>query len=134
MIDWSQISTWRVLLVDDEIDNLEVVAESLEFLGTQVCATKNGQEALAKIEDFKPNLIIADLSMPVMDGWQLRTNIKDKADYRDIPILALSAHAMAGDKERVLAAGFDGYLTKPVNIHSLLDDIRAAAQEQTKSK
>ncbi len=133
MIDWPNVATWRVLFVDDEPDNLEVVAETLEFYGAEVCTALNGQEALAHLADFLPNLIITDLSMPIMDGWQLRTNIKANATLQNIPILALSAHAMAGDKERALAAGFDGYVTKPVNIHTFLDDIRLAARETIKT-
>jgi len=132
MIDWQNVTTWRILLVDDEADNLEVVAETLEFRGTEVRTALNGQEALAQLITFDANLIIADLSMPVMDGWQLRTNIKNNPRLQNIPLLALSAHAMAGDKERALAAGFDGYLTKPVNVHTLLDDIRTAAKETIK--
>ena len=129
MIDWQDVSSWVVLLVDDEPDNLEVVAETLEFRGAQVKTALNGVEALTVLENFKPNLFLVDLSMPQMDGWELRTRLKNSPEVQRVPLLALSAHAMIGDKERALAAGFDGYLTKPVNIHTLLDDIRAAAQE-----
>jgi CheY-like chemotaxis protein len=131
-MDWQNVSTWHILLVDDEADNLEVVAETLEFRGAEVHTAQNGQEALNRLAGFEANLIIADLSMPVMDGWQLRTNIKNNPTLASIPLLALSAHAMAGDKERAIAAGFDGYLTKPVNIHTLIDDIRNAAKETIK--
>jgi CheY-like chemotaxis protein len=68
-----------------------------------------------------------------MDGWELRSKIRNTPELQDIPLLALSAHAMAGDKERAISAGFDGYMTKPVNIPTLLDDIRAAAQEIQKT-
>ncbi len=132
MIDWQDVNSWLVLLVDDEPDNLEVVAETLEFRGAQVMTALNGVEALTVLEHFKPNLFLVDLSMPQMDGWELRTRIKNTPEIQQIPLLALSAHAMIGDKERALAAGFDGYLTKPVNILTLLDDIRAAAQEKLK--
>ena len=132
MIDWQDVSSWIVLLVDDEPDNLEVVAETLEFRGAQVKTAGNGVEALKVMEDYNPNLFLVDLSMPLMDGWELRTRIKNTPEIKDVPLLALSAHAMIGDKDRALAAGFDGYLTKPVNILTLLDDIRAAAQEKMK--
>jgi CheY-like chemotaxis protein len=134
MIDWQNVNTWEVLLVDDEPDNLEVVAETLEYRGAQVRTALNGLEAMAALQDYTPNLIIADLSMPQMDGWQLRTRIKSSPELQHIPLLALSAHAMIGDKERALAAGFDGYLTKPVDIHTLMEDIRSAAQETLKSQ
>ena len=132
MIDWQDVNSWLVLLVDDEPDNLEVVAETLEFRGAQVMTALNGVEALAVLEHFKPNLFLVDLSMPQMDGWELRTRIKNTPEIQQVPLLALSAHAMIGDKERALAAGFDGYLTKPVNILTILNDIRAAAQEKIK--
>ena len=132
MIDWQDVSTWVVLLVDDEPDNLEVVAETLEFRGAQVKTALNGVEALTVLEQFKPNLFLVDLSMPQMDGWELRTRIKNTPEIQQVPLLALSAHAMIGDKERALSAGFDGYLTKPVNILTILDDIRTAAQEKIK--
>ena len=126
MIDWQDTSTWYVLVVDDEPDNLEVVAETLEFRGAQVKTAQNGKEGLEALDDFAANLILTDLSMPVMDGWQMRARVKSDPGKAAIPVLALSAHAIAGDKERALEAGFDGYLTKPVNIHTLLDDIRAS--------
>ena len=134
MIEWQNVNSWQVLLVDDEPDNLEVVAETLEYRGAEVRTALNGLEAMTVLQDFTPNLIIADLSMPKMDGWELRTRLKNNPELQHIPLLALSAHAMIGDKERALAAGFDGYLTKPVNIQTLLDDIRAAAQETLKSQ
>lgn len=126
MIDWQDISTWQVLVIDDEPDNLEVVAETLEFQGIDVKTAPNGKAALEILEEFNANLILTDLSMPVMNGWVLRTNVKSNPKLADVPVLALSAHAIAGDQERALEAGFDGYLTKPVNIHTLVDDIRTA--------
>ena len=126
MIDWQDVSTWQVMIVDDEPDNLEVVAETLEFRGAQVKTALNGKEALKILEGFAANLILTDLSMPVMDGWVMRSHVKGSSNLKHIPILALSAHAISGDQERALEAGFDGYLTKPVNIQTLLDDIRSA--------
>ena len=126
MIDWQDINSWQVLVVDDEPDNLEVVAETLEYLGAQVKTALNGQEALEALEAFMANLILTDLSMPVMDGWQMRANAKRNPAFAEVPIMALSAHAIVGDRERAIEAGFNGYITKPVNINTLLDDIRAA--------
>lgn len=126
MIDWQDISTWQVMVVDDEPDNLEVVAETLEYKGAQVKTAPNGQVALDILKDFPANLILTDLSMPVMDGWVMRTHVKNDPNLTNVPLLALSAHAIAGDQQRALEAGFDGYLTKPVNIHTLVDDIRSA--------
>lgn len=126
MIDWQDTSTWRIMLVDDEPDNLEVVSETLEFRGAVVKTAENGKEALDILENFEPNLILTDLSMPVMNGWEMRARIKAQPNMSDVPILAISAHAISGDSERALEAGFDGYMTKPVKINTLVDDIRAA--------
>jgi CheY-like chemotaxis protein len=126
VIDWQDISTWQVMVVDDEPDNLEVVAETLEYKGAQVKTAPNGQVALDILKDFPANLILTDLSMPVMDGWVMRTHVKNDPRLSNVPLLALSAHAIAGDQQRALEAGFDGYMTKPVNIHTLVDDIRSA--------
>lgn len=126
MIDWHDIATWQVLVVDDEPDNLEVVAETLEFRGARVKTAQNGKEGLEVLQTFPANLILTDLSMPVMNGWELRAKIKGDEKLSAVPVLALSAHVIAGDKERALETGFDGYLTKPISIHTLLDDIRTA--------
>jgi CheY-like chemotaxis protein len=127
VIDWSNPATWRVLVVDDELDNLEIVAETLEYQGITVKTAMNGKEALTILETFDANLILTDLSMPVMNGWDMRARIRSDKKFEHVPILALSAHAIAGDKERALEVGFDGYLTKPINIFSLVDDVRSAA-------
>lgn len=125
-MDWQDVTTWHVMVVDDEPDNLEVVAETLEFHGAQVKTAANGKEALDALQTFPANLILTDLSMPVMNGWVFRSQVRSDSKLSLVPILALSAHAIAGDQERALEAGFDGYLTKPVNIHTLINDIRSA--------
>lgn len=129
MVDLAAITSWSVLIVDDEPDNLEIVAESLVFFGLSVKIARNGLEGLDLLKEFSPDLILLDLSMPKMDGWEMRSRVKADPVNRDIPVVALSAHAMAGDKERALQAGFDGYLTKPVNIMTILGDIRSTLEE-----
>jgi CheY-like chemotaxis protein len=126
MIDWQNPSTWQVMVVDDEPDNLEVVAETLEYQGVHVRTAQNGKEAIELLEDFAANLILTDLSMPVMNGWEMRARVKNHPNMGLIPIVALSAHAFTGDRSRALDVGFDGYLTKPINIATLLEDIRSA--------
>lgn len=123
-MDIQDTSTWQILIVDDEPDNLEVVAESLQFFGASVKIANNGEEGLKTLEEYLPSFILLDLSMPVMDGWEMRSRVKANPKTKDIPVIALSAHAMAGDKERAMNAGFDGYMTKPINIPTLLTDLR----------
>lgn len=123
-MDIQNTSTWQILIVDDEPDNLEVVAESLQFFGASVKIANNGEEGLKTLEEYMPSFILLDLSMPVMDGWEMRSRVKANPKTRHIPVIALSAHAMAGDKERAMNAGFDGYMTKPINIPTLLTDLR----------
>lgn len=131
MLDWTNLTTWHVLLVDDEPDNLEVIAETLHFYGIAAKTAHNGIEGLDILKSFSPTLILLDLSMPKMDGWELHKRIKSDPRTQHIPVIALTAHAMNGDKERALQAGFDGYLTKPISIPNFLKDLRAALQHET---
>src|SRR5689334_2227639 len=102
MLDWQNVSSWKVLLVDDEPDNIEVVAESLEFYRMTVQAGVDGEVMLAALKNFAPDLILLDLSMPVMDGWLTLRQLISGPKTQMIPVLALSAHAILGDKERGL--------------------------------
>src|SRR5260221_8596869 len=128
MFDLSKVSTWSVLVVDDEPDNVEVVAEALGFFGASVKTAKDGEVGLEIMRGFLPNIILLDLSMPKMNGWEMRTRIKEDAKNQHIIIIALSAHAMLGDRDRALAAGFDGYMTKPINVATFADDIQKSVQ------
>jgi len=126
-LNWEKITEWEVLLVDDEPDNIEVVSESLEFYGMTVKTAENGEIALDILEDeWLPNIIMLDLSMPVMDGWATLRRLKSDPKTQDIPVLALSAHAIIGDSERAINAGFDGYMTKPISVPTLIQDLRKA--------
>ncbi len=125
-LDWNNMAAWKVLLVDDEPDNVEVMTETLEYNGIDVRTAANGQLGLQLLRSFLPDLMLLDLSMPVMDGWQALKVIKADPALARIPVVAISAHAIHGDKEHALAAGFDGYLTKPVNVRTLMADLRTA--------
>src|SRR5262245_13223240 len=94
------------LVVDDEPDNVGVVLRLLNLMGAGVVTAENGQEGLEKAHLHHPHVIFADLSMPVMTGWQMLYEVKHDADLEKIPVIALTAHAMSGDRERVLSAGF----------------------------
>jgi CheY-like chemotaxis protein len=117
------LSSWNVVIVDDEPDNLEVLSEALLMFDVKIRTALEGQEAVKLIEADHPTLIITDLSMPGIDGYQLLYKIRHMAGMETIPVIALTAHAMAGDKERILSSGFSGYMSKPVRIANLLTDI-----------
>ena len=131
------VADWTVLVVDDEPDNLEVARRLLMLFGAKVYTAQDGEVGLDILKDIMPTLILSDLSMPKKDGWELLTVIREQNKYKSIPVIALTAHAMAGDKERALNAGFDDYITKPIKIESFFADIqrclkkRAAATAET---
>lgn len=108
---------WEVLVVDDERDNLEIARRLLEMAGATVTTASTGKSALEAIKGrpsaFK--FILSDLSMPEMDGWELLYELKQDPRTQHIPVVALTAHAMMGDRERGIAAGFHNYITKPLD-------------------
>ncbi|MFN8372508.1 MAG: response regulator [Anaerolineae bacterium] len=108
---------WDVLVVDDEPDSLEVATRLLKIAGATVVTTGNGKSAQEIIRSYPRNFkfILSDLSMPDMDGWELLYILKQEPRTMSIPIIALTAHAMAGDRERGMAAGFYNYITKPLD-------------------
>jgi len=122
-MDMFDLSTWNVVAVDDEPDNLEVVEEILLIYDANVHTACGGHEALQLMEKVKPTLILTDLSMPGMDGYQFLYKVRHTQGLESIPVIALTAHAMAGDKERILATGFSGYMSKPLRMANLLTDI-----------
>lgn len=124
-MDKSKLDGLRVLVVDDEPDSIDVVTMVLSASGATVFTATNGQEGLEVFKQRQPTLILTDLSMPQMDGWQLVKEIRQFENGRTTPVIALTAHAMSGDQERVLAGGFDGYLSKPLRMFTLLDDLKS---------
>ena len=127
MADWEQLVTrlagWKVLVVDDEPDSLEVAGDLLEMVGVVVLTANNGVEGLEQARAYLPNFIISDLSMPEMSGWEMLKHLKEDGATQDIPVIALTAHAMQGDRERVLAAGFNNYLSKPLRPETFVSDL-----------
>jgi CheY-like chemotaxis protein len=117
------VSSWVVVAVDDEPDSLEVLTEVLGMYDATVHPCSSGKEVLAKLESVTPTLIVTDLSMPGMDGYQLLFQIRKIERLKAIPVLALTAHAMSGDRERILEAGFSGYVSKPYRTATLIEEI-----------
>lgn len=119
----------RVLLVEDNLHNRKIFAGVLTHFGFVVEEAVNGEEAVAKASERKPDLILMDLSLPVMDGWAATTAIKGDPALAHIPVIALTAHAMSGDRERALEAGCDGYLSKPISPKKVVAEVeRVLAQ------
>lgn len=114
---------WTVLIVDDAPDNVEVARKVLSFNGATVHIAEDGILGLVKLQEIDPTFILLDLSMPNMDGWQMLTEIRQLSVHKDLPVIALTAHAMEGDREKALESGFDGYIAKPFRLASFLQDI-----------
>jgi CheY-like chemotaxis protein len=125
----NEIANWVVLIVDDEPDNLGVPEQLFKFYGADVHMATNGLEGLKNLEKITPTFILLDLSMPEMDGWEMLKRVRADPKTEDIPVLALTAHAMVGDKERALEAGFDSYISKPFMFDTFLDEIQRALRE-----
>lgn len=114
----------RVLVVDDFDDAREMYAEYLEFVGFEVDTARNGVEAVEKAQDGEPDIILMDLSLPVMDGWEATRLIKQDARTRDIPVMALTGHVLAGNAEHAKEAGADEFVAKPCLPQDLENKIR----------
>jgi CheY-like chemotaxis protein len=110
------MATKRILVVEDNLDNRRILVYRLKRIGEfDIVEASNGEEALAVVQSSAPpDLIFMDLKMPVMDGWEATKKIRQLQFGRDIPIIALTAQAMAGDEQKALAAGCDDYLAKPI--------------------
>jgi len=103
----------KILVVEDNEDNLQVVCDELEYAGYEVVSAGDGEEAIEKTLAETPDLILMDVSIPIIDGWEVTRRLKADPKTGNIPIIALTAHAMAGDEEKAKAAGCDGYIAKP---------------------
>ncbi|MCC6615650.1 MAG: response regulator [Anaerolineae bacterium] len=113
------IESWRVVAIEDELDNLDLLMTSLKMYGATIAGASTGTEAIDLVDSFKPNLILLDLSMPGIDGWQIHRALRTKTELDDVPIIAVTALVMPSDQIRIREAGFDGYITKPYRIHEL---------------
>ena len=115
-----------VLLVDDYPDAREMYAEYLEFSGYEIVQAGNGLEAIERAIDSHPDVILMDLSLPVMDGWEATRRLKGDDRTRHIPVLAVTGHALTGVSNDAKAAGCDGFITKPCLPEDLVGEIRKA--------
>jgi CheY-like chemotaxis protein len=115
----------KVLYVEDNDDNVFMLKMRLELLGDfEVLTAEDGERGCALAVSEQPDIILMDLEMPVMDGWEAARRLKSNPQTRDIPIIALSAHALAGEREKALAAGCNEYDTKPIEFDRLVSTVR----------
>jgi two-component system cell cycle response regulator DivK len=110
----------KILYVEDNEDNVFMLKNRLARAGHTVIVATDGAQGVAMALSERPDMILMDLSLPVLDGWQAARQIKSTPDTRHIPVIALTAHAMAGDREKALSAGCDDFDTKPVELPRLL--------------
>ena len=115
----------KILLVEDNEMNRDMLSRRLKKKGFEVEIAVDGQEGVDKAKSISPDLILMDLSLPVLDGWGATKAIKANPDTSSIPIIALTAHAMAGDREKAMEAGADEYDTKPIDLKRLITKINS---------
>ncbi len=121
----------RVLIVEDDELNRDSLRRLLRRRGFEIVLAVDGTEGVAVARAEAPDLILMDMSLPGIDGWEATRRLKDAPATRAIPIIALTAHAMASDRDKALAAGCDDYDTKPIDLERLLPKIRALLPEAT---
>jgi CheY-like chemotaxis protein len=115
----------KILLVEDNELNRDMLSRRLQRRGYEVISAGDGQEGIAMARAEPVDLILMDMSLPVLDGWQATRRLKDDPGTRPIPVIALTAHAMPGDREKALEAGCDDYDTKPIDFIRLIHKIEA---------
>ncbi len=119
----------KLLLVEDNEMNRDMLSRRLEKRGFQVVLAVDGQQGVEMAQSESPDLILMDMSLPVLDGWEATRRIKAEPKTHAIPIIALTAHAMAGDREKALGAGADDYDIKPIELSRLLEKIQTLLQQ-----
>jgi CheY-like chemotaxis protein len=115
----------KILYVEDNEDNVYVVRNRLGRLGFTILVATDGEQGIAMATSEKPDLVLMDLRLPVLDGWEATRRLKAASETKNIPVIALSAHAMAGDREKALEAGCEDYETKPIDFNRLRAKIEA---------
>ena len=115
----------KILLVEDNEMNRDMLSRRLQRRGYEVLTAVDGESGLALTKSEAPALVLMDMSLPVLDGWEATRALRADPSTRSIPVIALTAHAMAGDREKALAAGCDDFDTKPIELERLLGKIEA---------
>jgi len=123
----------KILIAEDNAVNCELLREFLETRDYTVFEACDGQEALRQIEATQPDILLLDLGMPVLDGYATIRKIRENPKWDDLPVIAVTAYAMRGDREKVMESGFSGYLSKPVNPTELYQQLERVLKKQPES-
>lgn len=115
----------RILIVEDNEENRDVLSRRLRRRGYDVVAAANGQDGVEMAENELPDIVLMDMNMPILDGWEATRLLRSNQATAKLPIIGLTAHAMAGDREKAMEAGCADYHTKPIDYSKLLDQIEA---------
>jgi CheY-like chemotaxis protein len=114
----------RVLVVEDNEDNLDMISRRLQRRGFEIVVARNGEEGVQMAHEQQPDLVLMDIDLPIMDGYEATRQIKASPTTQHIPVVALTANAMVGDMEKTLAAGCDAYESKPVDFPHLMETLQ----------
>jgi two-component system cell cycle response regulator DivK len=114
-----------ILVVEDQEDNRQILRDLLRNAGYELVEAENGEEAIAAVIRRLPDLILMDIQLPIMDGYEATRRIRTNPGLKSVPIIAVTSYALAGDEEKALAAGCDGYICKPYSPRDLLAKVRA---------
>jgi CheY-like chemotaxis protein len=120
----------KILIAEDNPVNRELLRELLEMRGHTIVEACDGEEALRIIEQTQPDLVLLDIGMPLLDGFGVIRKIRENPRFASMPVVAVTAYAMQGDREKILSAKFDGYLSKPVDARSLVQELDRLLSQQ----
>ena len=117
--------TKRILVVEDQEDNRQILRDLLANAGYDMIEAEDGEQGVAAANNERPDLILMDIQLPVLDGYEATRRIRTNPDLKSVPIIAVTSYALAGDEDKALAAGCDGYVSKPYSPRELLAKVRA---------
>jgi two-component system cell cycle response regulator DivK len=115
----------RILVVEDQEDNRQILRDLLGNAGYELTEAENGEEAIAAVAKRRPDLILMDIQLPVMDGYEATRRIRTNPDLKSVPIIAVTSYALTGDEDKAIAAGCNGYVSKPYSPRDLLAKVRS---------
>jgi CheY-like chemotaxis protein len=126
-----KIANWNVLIVEDEVDSMELVQELLSYYGIHSVGTASGEAALEILRDMSPNLVILDLSLPGVDGWEVLKNLKNHHSLSQVPCVAITAFHTPELAEQAIGAGFDAYFAKPIDATSFVRELHSIVERES---